>query len=133
VRLLGYDVAPTTARPGETIDLTLYWSSDGDIRQRYKVFTHLLGDVFNAATGNFLWGQIDNEPTANTRPTTTWREAEVIVDEYAIPIAPDAPPGRYQIEIGLYDPVTGVRLGLLDPKGIEAGDHLILTEIEVAP
>ena len=133
VRLLGYDVVPTTARAGETIDLTLYWSSDGDIRQRYKVFTHLLGDVFNAATGNFLWGQIDNEPTANTRPTTTWREAEVIVDEYAIPIAPDAPPGRYQIEIGLYDPVTGVRLGLLDPKGIEAGDHLILTEIEVAP
>jgi hypothetical protein len=133
IRLLGYDLAADTIRPGETVDLTLYWSSDGDIRQRYKVFTHLLGDVFNAATGNFLWGQADNEPAANTRPTTTWRGAEVIVDEYAIPVAADAPPGKYRIEIGLYDPATGARLSLLGPDGAPAADHLILTTVEIAP
>src|SRR5690606_2251876 len=118
-------------RPGETIPLTLYWSSDGDVRQRYKVFTHLLGDVFNAAAGNFLWGQADNEPAANTRPTTTWRGAEVIVDEYAIPVAPDAPPGSCRIEVGLYDPVTGQRLPLLGEDGMPAADHVILTEVAI--
>lgn len=133
IRLVGYDLDKTVARPGDTIGLTLYWSSDGDIRQRYKVFTHLLGDVFNATAGNFLWGQADNEPAANTRPTTTWRGAEMIVDEYTIPVAPDAPPGKYRLEIGLYNPVTGERLALLNPEGAEAGDHLILTEIEIAP
>ena len=126
IRLLGYDLAQETVRPGETVDLTLYWTSDGATAQRYKVFTHVLGDTFNAGTGNFLWGQADNEPAANTRPTTTWRADEVIVDQYAIPIAADAPPGTYRIEIGLYDPLTGARLMTAD-----GADHLILTEVNV--
>lgn len=133
IRLLGYDLQTTSTRPGETVDLTLYWSSDGDIRQRYKVFTHLLGDVFNAASGNFLWGQADSEPAANTRPTTTWRGAEVIVDEYTIPVAADAPPGVYRIEIGLYDPVTGERVPVLGADGMPVADHVIVTEVEIAP
>ena len=131
IRLLGYDLAATTVRPGETVGLTLYWTSGGNVGQRYKVFTHLLGDVFNATTGNFLWGQVDSEPAANTRPTTTWRAGEVIVDEYAIPLAADAPPGTYRIEIGLYDAVSGGRLPLLGPDGAPAADHLILTVVEV--
>ncbi len=133
IRLLGYDLATQEIRPGETVDLTLYWSSDGGVQQRYKVFTHLLGDVFNAADGNFLWGQADNEPVANTRPTTTWRAAEVIVDEYAIPVAPDAPPGTYRIEVGLYDPITGARLPVMGPDGAPVADHVVLTTLEIQP
>jgi hypothetical protein len=131
ITLLGYDISQPNARPGETVNLTLYWTSDGGIERRYKVFTHLLGDAFNASTGNFLWGQVDSEPAANTRPTTTWRAGEVIVDEYAIPLAADAPPGNYRVEIGLYDVVSGERLSLLGPDGAPVGDHLILTAIEV--
>ncbi|MFO7663724.1 MAG: glycosyltransferase family 39 protein [Chloroflexota bacterium] len=133
IRLLGYDLATPVARPGETVGLTLYWSSDGDIRQRYKVFTHLLGETFNAATGNFLWGQSDNEPSGNTRPTTTWRGAEVIVDQHAIPVAADASPGTYRLEVGLYDPLSGARLPLLGGDSMPVDDHLILTTVEVAP
>ncbi len=131
IRLQGYDLAAPTVRPGETVGLTLYWTADGDVGRRYKVFTHLLGDVFNATTGNFLWGQVDSEPAANTRPTTTWRGAEVIIDEYAIPLAADAPPGTYRIEIGLYDAASGERLPLLGPDGAPVADHLILTVVEV--
>ena len=132
VRLLGYDVAGTAA-PGETLALTLYWSSAGNVPQRYKVFTHLLGDTFNAASGNFLWGQSDAEPAANTRPTTTWRDGEVIVDEHAISVAADAPPGTYRLEVGLYDPVSGARLTVLGPDGAAVGDHVIVTAVEIAP
>lgn len=131
IRLLGYDLAAATARPGESINLRLYWTSDGNISRPYKVFTHLLGDVFNANGGNFLWGQADNEPVANTRPTTTWRVGEVIVDEYAIPIAPDAPSGTYRIEIGLYDPLNGQRLPALNAEGASTADHLILTTVDI--
>ncbi|HRO90776.1 MAG TPA: hypothetical protein PLC06_09780, partial [Promineifilum sp.] len=123
--------AAATARPGESINLRLYWTSDGNISQSYKVFTHLLGDVFNAGGGNFLWGQVDNEPAANTRPTTTWRAGEVIVDEYAIPIAPDAPSGTYRIEIGLYDPINGQRLPALGPDGAPTADHLVLITVDI--
>jgi hypothetical protein len=132
VRLLGYDVA-TAARPDETLSLTLYWSAAGPLPQRYKVFSHLLGETFNAAGGNFLWGQSDAEPAANTRPTTGWRAGEVIVDEHTIPIAADAPPGAYRIEVGLYDPISGARLAVVGPDGAAVGDHVIVTAVEVVP
>ena len=132
VRLLGYDLSGD-ARPGESLGLTLYWSSDGGQTQRDKVFSHLLGETFNATSGNFLWGQSDAEPAANTRPTTTWRAGEVIIDEHAIPIAADAPPGPYRVEVGLYEPVSGARLAVLGADGAAVADHVIVTTVEIAP
>ncbi len=126
IRLLGYEVETEAPQPGGTVYLTLYWQVQEPVTQKYKIFTHLLGDVYNADTENFLWGQQDNEPVNNTRPTTTWRSGEVIVDSYAIPIAPHAPPGAYQIEIGLYDPVTGSRLLTLAGE-----DHLVVTAVDI--
>lgn len=126
IRLLGYDLGETTFSPGEAIPLTLYWQGAGQIGQRFKVFTHVLGEVYNINSNNFLWGQQDNEPENGRRPTTTWRTDEIIRDAYAIPLDPLAPPGVYQIEIGLYDPITGARL-LLD----DGSDHRILTTIRV--
>lgn len=131
IRLLGYSLETAAVRPGETMNLTLFWSSDGGLSQQYKVFTHLLGDVYNADSGNFLWGQVDNEPSAGARPTTTWRAAEIIVDEYAIPVAGNAPPGAYRIEVGLYDAISGERLPVIGPDGLPAADHVILTIVEV--
>jgi 4-amino-4-deoxy-L-arabinose transferase-like glycosyltransferase len=133
VRLLGYGIETEAPHPGGTVHLALYWQARGTVAGRYKVFTHLLGDAFNAETGNFLWGQQDNEPVNLTRPTTSWRTGEVIVDRYAIPIAGHAPPGAYQIEVGMYDPATGERLPVLDEGGTAVSDHLILSEIEVFP
>lgn len=127
IRLLGYAVETESPQPGGIVYLTLYWQAQEPVAQRYKVFTHLLGEVYNINGDNFLWGQQDNEPVNNTRPTTTWRSGEVIVDSYAIPIEAQAPAGSYQIEIGLYDPVTGVRLPLQ-----AGGDHLVLTGVEVS-
>lgn len=131
IRLLGYDVASSAAQPGEIVELTLFWTSNGNIAQSYKVFTHLLGDVYNADSGNFLWGQVDNEPVANSRPTTTWRANEVIVDQYAIPLAENSPPGTYRIEIGMYNAANGERLSIIGPDALPVADHIILTTVEV--
>jgi hypothetical protein len=120
-------VETESPQPGGIVYLTLYWQAQEPVAQKYKVFTHLLGEVYNINSDNFLWGQQDNEPVNNTRPTTTWRSGEVIVDSYAIPIDAQAPAGSYQIEIGLYDPATGVRL-LLQADG----DHLVLTSVKVS-
>jgi mannosyltransferase len=128
IRLLGYDFGSTSYRPGEAVPLTLYWQAVGQIDRRYKVFTHVMGDVYNINSDNFLWGQQDNEPDNNRRPTTTWRSREIIVDAYAIPLDPQAPPGVYQIVIGFYDPVTGDRLRLSD-----GSDYHILMTIRVEP
>ncbi|MFZ5916835.1 MAG: glycosyltransferase family 39 protein [Chloroflexota bacterium] len=131
VRLLGFDLAQKSVAPGDTLHLTLYWQAREAVGHRYKVFTHLLGQVFNATSGNFLWGQQDNEPVAGTRATTTWRSGEVIIDSYAIRVLPEAPPGPYEIEIGLYDPATGQRLPVLDAQGQKVADHIVISQVTV--
>jgi len=131
VRLLGYDLEAERLRLGGMVYLTLYWQARQPVEHRYKVFTHLLGEVFNAGSGNFLWGQQDNEPVNGTRPTSTWRVGEVVVDSYAILLDQQSPAGRYAVEIGLYEPATGERLPVLDDQGQSAADHLVLNYVTV--
>jgi hypothetical protein len=126
VQLLGYAIENETIAAGEPLHLTLYWQTDTPITGTYKVFTHLIGDVWNAETGNFLWGQQDNEPVNGKRPLPTWRTGELIVDSYAMPTAINAVNGRYSLEVGLYNPVTGDRL--LTEEG---ADHILLTPVTI--
>ncbi len=131
VRLLGYDLAKEELGAGDTVDLTLYWQAQQSIGRRYKVFTHVLGEVYNPERGNFLWGQQDNEPVGGTRATSSWLVGEIIVDNYRIALDPWIPSGRYAIEIGLYQPATGERLPVLDGDGNAVADHVILTYVRV--
>ena len=131
IRLLGYDLAPETVDPGGALALTLYWQTDEPLAVRYKVFTHLLGETFNAATGNFIWGQVDSEPDSGQAPTSSWTPGEVIVDRYTIPLAADAPSGRYTLEIGLYGLDSGERLPVFSIDGQPLDDAIKLTTIPV--
>jgi hypothetical protein len=90
----------------------------------YTVFTHLLDERTQ------IRGQQDNPPVGGRYPTTLWVPGEVIVDEYAIVVQPDAPPGSYVVEVGLYDPATMQRLPVLDPTGA-VGDRILLGNVGV--
>lgn len=131
VRFLGYDLAAETYRPDEVVEITLYWQALRKMDISYVVFVHLLGSEANPATGNFLWGQVDRVPVDGTYPTTAWATGETIADSYYVPIQPDAPPGVYQIEIGLYEPITDKRLAVLDEEGQHVEDRILLQEIEI--
>ena len=89
----------------------------------YTVFVHLIDG------GNRIWGQRDSVPGNGTLPTTGWVEGEVIADEYEFTIKPDAPPGEYLIEVGMYDPQTGHRLPVLG--GPRPEDRILLNEVIV--
>jgi hypothetical protein len=128
--LLGYDLPQSVVEPGGVVELTLYWQAAAPVQTRYKIFTHLLGEAYNAATGNFLWGQQDNEPVNGHVPTTMWTPGVIIADPYRIPVAADVPPGRYLIEVGMYGLVDGVRLPVL-VNGVAADDRVLLQPVEV--
>ena len=49
-------------------------------------------------------------PVGGTRPTTIWVDGEYLTDPHEFVVDPAAKPGRYQIEVGLYDPATGARV-----------------------
>ncbi len=126
LHLVGYDLPITHYHPGDTASITLYWRADRPIDQSYTAFVHVLGAQFNPATNNPLWGQVDRVPREGAYPTTAWLPNEIVPDAYRVPIAPNAPAGTYQIEIGLYDPATGARLPV--DRG---GDSVIVAQISV--
>ena len=117
IQLIGYALPRTTVAAGEAVALTLYWQTDAPLTARYKVFTHIVGETYNAGTGNFLWGQQDNEPAQGQAPTTRWSPGTVIADTYLIPIDAQAPEGLYTLDIGLYGLVDGQRLPVAIAEG----------------
>ncbi|MDV7390949.1 glycosyltransferase family 39 protein [Arthrospira platensis SPKY1] len=103
IRLHGYELAPATARPGETVALTLTWQALADLTENYLVFVHL-----TAGDGTIV-AQADGAPVNGTRLTLSWRAQEALLDRRALRIPPDAPPGSYTLWVGLYDPDTFAR------------------------
>jgi hypothetical protein len=95
------------------------------VNKNYVVFVHILGSEFNAAQNNFLWGQLDRVPSI---PPTAWQPNQTVADPYRVPVAANAPAGKYKIEVGMYDAVTGARLKLND-----GSDAVIIAEIEIVP
>ncbi len=122
IELLGYDLDRSEMRAGESVTLTLVWRALRSPDADYTVFTHLL-DAAGAQRGGR-----DNPPLNGAYNTSRWVAGEVIVDAYVIPLAADAPPGEYAIEIGLYRFDTGARLPLSS-----GGDALRLATIQVTP
>jgi hypothetical protein len=111
IRLLGYDLPEAELLSGETLSLRLYWEGEGATEKSYHVFVHILGP------DGQMYGQDDALPQKGVMSTTRWRAGEVILDDHRIPIAEDAPPGKYTIAVGMYDLETMQRLLLLDAKG----------------
>jgi hypothetical protein len=131
-RLLGYDLTTTDGqssfvlRPSSVLHLTLYWQGVKPTPISYRVFTHVID------ADNRIYGQHDKTPLDGARPTTSWIEGEVLVDEYTIQLKPETPPGTYRLEVGLYDPATFARLPVSDAQGQSLGDRVLLdTPLEV--
>jgi 4-amino-4-deoxy-L-arabinose transferase-like glycosyltransferase len=130
VKLLGYDFAAETYQPGDVVDLTLYWQALDEMDEDYTVFTHLLGS-YNPLTNGPLWGGHDSGPGGGTYPTTVWEAGEIVVEEYGIPIQADAPPGEYQLEVGMYHLATMKRLPVLDDSGAVRDDRILLDTLQL--
>ena len=125
ITLLGYDLSPRSPRPGDTLQLALYWRAEQEMRQSYKVFVHLLDAEGRVSV------QDDSIPVDWTRPTTGWLPGEIVTDVHALLLDADSPPGEYLLEVGLYEEQTGSRLSLLDGAGQAMGERVVLETIEV--
>ena len=53
----------------------------------------------------------DREPANWTRPSRDWAPGEPVVDRHALVLPRDMPPGRYALEVVLYDAETLVEVG----------------------
>ena len=124
VRLLGYNIE-SGFRPGDNIHLTLFWQCLEKMQQDYTVFIHLVDE-----RGNIV-AQKDNPPVDGFYSTTKWETGQIIRDQYDLTISPQAPPGQYQLEAGMYLAETGERLRVWD--GSSEADKVLLNEVEIRP
>ncbi|HUW96923.1 MAG TPA: hypothetical protein VMW58_14160, partial [Anaerolineae bacterium] len=125
VALYGYDVSAEVMQPGDTLYLALFWQALEPMDTPYTVFTHLLDEA------NHVRGQMDSQPLGGARPTTGWVPQEYLRDDYQLVVEPDAPPGDYVIEVGMYDASTPdfQRLPRIDDDGDVLDNRIILDTV----
>ncbi|MFQ5857842.1 MAG: glycosyltransferase family 39 protein [Anaerolineae bacterium] len=109
---------PDSGVPGDVLPVQLDWQATGAIEKQLKVFVHLLD------TAGHVAAQRDTEPVAGLHPTNTWQAGERITDRLGVLIPQDAPAGRYEVELGVYDPGTAQRLPVSE-AGRSIGDRLL--------
>ena len=115
-RLAGYNLEERVYSTAETIPLTLVWQSSRDGGpDDYVVFAHILG-----ADGRLI-GQHDGVPDQGRRPVSGWVDGEYILDHHELAFRDLAYEGMAVIEVGLYDPTNGERIGMPD-----GSDHFLL-------
>jgi hypothetical protein len=120
--LLEVDLSSQSAKPEETITLTLYWEALRMPSTDYQVFVHLLGAEPEPVA------QGDGPPLMGDYPTGVWAPGEVVVDPHSIVLPVDVAPGQYRLLVGMYSLETLVRLPRLDGAGdsIEIPDAIEL-------
>jgi 4-amino-4-deoxy-L-arabinose transferase-like glycosyltransferase len=123
IRLHGFDQAGP-AQPGQPLVFRLVWEVPAAPAADYTLFAHLL-----APDGGRI-AQVDLP-----LPSGGWTPGRYQATELPIGIPADAPPGRYRLAIGLYEPPGGPRLPLtaaaaLDPA-VDGPDALLLVELEL--
>jgi hypothetical protein len=126
VELHGYEISTMEIAPGELLDISLIWRSAVDsIPTSYAVFLHLVD-----GQGQIL-AQGDGLPAGGFRPTTSWRQDEVIVDEHTIQVPAGLDPGTYDLWVGFFDPETNERLPIFIDGIQQADDRLLLEDLQI--
>ena len=104
-RLIGASLSPETARPGETVWVTLYWEVLDRFDRDYTVFVHLLDHAGSAVAEENSW------PGLGAYPTRLWQPDTVVVDRHPLHIpGGTAAPAVLHVDAGLFVPQTGEQL-----------------------
>ncbi len=154
VRLTGIDLTPGDWTQGQTVYLSAYWHTLQPPATDYRIFVHLVDESgqlvlaadhfpFETKSDYSLTGvslnpaYLDaqgktlpaNYPNAGLIPTQLWRPGATLKE--TIPLVLDAPPGRYTLQMGMFDPVTGVRLDVDDTAAGGVENYVVLGTFEV--
>ena len=125
LRLVRYGLTDPALAWGQDGGVVLEWEALRPLGEDYTAFLHLRDSQGHLiAQGDKL---ITDE---SLRPTSQWGSGTPRLDLCRLPIPPGTPPGRYDLEVGVYLLATGERLPLLGPDGEPQGTAARL-EVEI--
>ncbi len=125
LRLEGLD-APAQARPGETVAVRLHWAAAGPLPP-VTGFVHL----GRGRDSQPMIGQSDAPVCAAFSPER-WRSGYRYLETRSVTLAADAPPGAYDLRVGVYDPVSGARVAVTAGAARVEDERVIVQAFEVS-
>ena len=121
MRLMGHDLETEVVEPGGQVAVTLYWEALSPTDRDYTVFVHLLGEHDLLVTQRDTFPGLGLFSTIWLEPGFRW------TDRYVLQMPPTAyAPDLAQVEMGLYDATTEVRL-----PASTGGDNVRFGQVEI--
>jgi hypothetical protein len=125
-QFMGYDLVNLTWYRGQKMWLSLYWKPLLTPAVEYSIYLHLIDE-----NGKVI-AQWDGVPMQGAYPTSYWLPGESLLDYWVLKLPEDLPVANASLRIGIYDPLSGERLPVVQ-DGIVVGDGIILTDQIVVP
>jgi 4-amino-4-deoxy-L-arabinose transferase-like glycosyltransferase len=125
LRLVRYGLTDPALAWGQDGGVVLEWEALRPLEEDYTAFLHL-----RDSQGHLIVQGDKLITDESLRPTSQWETGTLRLGIYRLPIPPSTPPGRYELEVGVYLLATGERLPLLGPDGSPQGTAARL-EVEV--
>lgn len=123
LELLGYTYDSERAEQGQVIEMITVWRVTDEmpaVASDLRIFVHLLDEESR------VWG---GEDRLDLHPPT-WEPGDLLIQYHRLPVPAEAPPGLYQVEIGLYAAITLERLPVYVDE-TPVSDRLLLQPVEV--
>ncbi len=126
LQLLGYHLAPAPA--GSELEINLAWLARAQPAGDYETRVILVD------AAGLVWSAKESFRPRTYRPhppTYEWSSGVWAWDSHSVAILGGTPPGRYQLQLTVFDRTTLAPLNLLDPAGNVAGPSAIIGELDV--
>lgn len=128
IQLLGYETQADSARPGQSMAITLYWRASASVGEDLYAFIHLLGEH------DIVIAQRDGVPCMGGCPTRGWQAGEIYADRVLLALPQTAyAPDRAVWEVGFFSPSNGQRLPAYGAGGQALGDAVRFGAVDVQP
>jgi hypothetical protein len=124
IELIGFDLDRRAARPGEKVNLTLFWRALAAPARDYTVFVLVLDDRQTKAAAQ------DKQPSPST---SSWKPGQVISTTYSLEVN-SVPAGVYNTMVGVYYFTGGTnfeRLKVITRDGRQQQDYVLLSKLRV--
>lgn len=126
ILLSAFELPRVLFNKSEIIPLTVFWQALQSPRENYDILLQI------TTIDGQIAAEYKSKPVSGTNPMSNWTISEQIPDAYQLIIPQSLPPGKYQLRLGLVDPLTGNKLPIISTGSLEKiSETLILQEIHV--
>lgn len=111
---------------GERVTAHLHWLVRKPVKDDLIMFVHLLDGEGNALSG------VNEYPLKGGLQTYEWNPGGIVITSAQLDIPPDAPPGRYGLEVGFYPPHAVLPVKVVTDEGSVVGERLVYYHLKIS-